>query len=289
MTQNQLYLIRLSDLDRDERMNLSDQGVYNPRGNTAYGYNGEKIGTVKDALVNPETGRIRYLIVDVGGWFSSKEVAVPVGEARFTDDAVYFDNLTKDQVRDLEEYRYDQQYTDTDDRFATNERVLRGNKVDEAAYRDRAYRTPDRLQLLEERLVVNKERIRAGAVEIGKHVETTQQTVNVPLEREEVIIERHPVSDARPVEGAVLGQDSQTVRVDLEAERANVQKQAYVTEEIEIGKRTVTETQTVTDTVGREVLDVNKTGDVRLENADSMTKDRTTTETSLTDRDRNNR
>lgn len=288
MTQNQTYLVRLSDLDRDERINLSDQGVYNPKGNAAYGYNGEKIGTVKDALVNPETGRIRYLIVDVGGWFSSKEVAVPVGEAHFTDDAVYFDNLTKDQVRDLDEYRYDQQYTDTDDRFAANERVLRGTDVDESAYRERAYRTPDRLQLLEERLVVNKERIRAGAVEIGKHVETVQQTVNVPLEREEVIIERHPVSDARPVEGAVLGQDSQTVRVDLEAERANVQKQAYVTEEIEIGKRTVTETQTVTDTVGREVLDINKTGDVRLENADGLTTDRTT-ETTLTDRDRNNR
>ena len=135
---------------------------------------------------------------------------------------------------------------------------------------------------------MNKERIRAGAVEIGKHVETVQQTVNVPLEREEVIIERHPVSDARPVEGAVLGQDSQTVRVDLEAERANVQKQVYVTEEIEIGKRTVTETQTVTDTVGREVLDINKTGDVRLENADGLTTDRTT-DTTLTDRDRNNR
>ncbi|MBI0444874.1 DUF2382 domain-containing protein [Deinococcus sp. DB0503] len=288
MTQNQSYLVRLSDLDRDDQLNLSDQGVYNPRGNTAYGYNGEKIGTVKDALVNPETGRIRYLIVDVGGWFSSKEVAVPVGEARFTDDAVYFDNLTKDQVRDLDEYRYDQQYTDTDDRFAANERVLRGTNVAETDYRERAYRTPDRLQLLEERLVVNKERIRAGAVEIGKHVETTQQTVNVPLEREEVIIERRPVNDARPVEGAVLGQDSQTVRVDLEAERANVQKQAYVTEEIEIGKRTVTETQTVTDTVGREVLDVNKTGDVRLENADGLTTDRTT-DTTLTDRDRNNR
>ncbi|ABF45749.1 hypothetical protein Dgeo_1454 [Deinococcus geothermalis DSM 11300] len=288
MTQNQSYLVRLSDLDRDDQLNLSDQGVYNPRGNTAYGYNGEKIGTVKDALVNPETGRIRYLIVDVGGWFSSKEVAVPVGEARFTDDAVYFDNLTKDQVRDLDEYRYDQQYTDTDDRFAANERVLRGTNVAETDYRERAYRTPDRLQLLEERLVVNKERIRAGAVEIGKHVETTQQTVNVPLEREEVIIERRPVNDARPVEGAVLGQDSQTVRVDLEAERANVQKQAYVTEEIEIGKRTVTENQTVTETVGREVLDVNKTGDVRLENADGLTTDRTT-DTPLTDRDRNNR
>ena len=42
-------------------------------------------------------------------------------------------------------------------------------------------------------------------------------------------------------------------------------KQAYVTEEVAVGKRSVTETQTVTETVGREVLDVNKTGEVRLE------------------------
>lgn len=272
MTQNQVYLTRLSDINSDNNVDLSGAGVYNPSGNTAYGYNNEKIGTVKDALVNPDTGRIRYLLVDVGGWFSSKEVAVPVGEARFADDAVYFDNLTKDQVRDMNEYSYDTQYTDmddrTDERLEANERVLRGKDTDQAAYRERAYKTPDRLQLLEERLVVNKERIKAGAVEIGKHVETHQENVQVPLQREEVVIERHAVTDGRPVDGATLGQDSETVRVDLETERARVEKQAYVTEEVEIGKRTVTETQTVTDTVGREVLDVNKTGDVRLENTD---------------------
>ncbi|GAA5514865.1 uncharacterized protein DR_1314 [Deinococcus carri] len=289
MTQNQTYLVRLSDLNSDSQLDLNGTGVYNPSGNTAYGYNGEKIGTVRDALVNPDTGRIRYLILDVGGWFSSKEVAVPVGEARFADDAVYFDNLTRDQARDLDQYSMEQQYTD--ERFATNERVLRGTDTTEteSTYRDRAYRTPDRLQLLEERLVVNKDRIRAGSVEIGKHVETRQETVNVPLQREEVIIERHPVTDARPVDGAVLGAASETVRVDLEAERANVQKQAYVTEEVEIGKRTVTETQAVTDTVGREVLDVNKTGEVRLENGDRMDTttrtDTTVTDTTRTDRD----
>ncbi|WP_027460384.1 PRC and DUF2382 domain-containing protein [Deinococcus murrayi] len=266
----QMNLMRLSDLSRDNMYDNSD--VYNPSGNTAYGYNGEKIGTVRDALVDPQSGRIRYLILDVGGWFSSKEVVVPVGEARFDDNGVYFDNLTKDQVRDLEEYRYDQTYTDTQFQ-QTNERVLRAahTDVDETAYRERAYRTPDRLQLLEERLVVNKERFKAGAVEIGKHVETRQEQVNVGLQREEVVIERHPVTDARPVEGAVLGASSETVRVDLEAERANVQKQAYVVEEVEIGKRTVTDTQTVTETVGREVLDVNKTGEVRLQDGDTMT------------------
>lgn len=300
MTMPQNSLMRLSDLNRDNNLDLSGEGVYNPSGNTAYGVGGEKIGTVRDALVDSSTGRIRYLIVDVGGWFSSKEVMVPVGEARFADDGVYFDNLTKDQVRDLGEYRYDQTYSydqsSTDQSFtnasmASDERVLRGASTDATAYRERAFRTPDRLQLLEERLMVNKERFQAGAVEIGKHVVTHQETVNVPLQREEVVIERHAVTDARPVEGAVLGAASETVRVDLEAERANVQKQAYVTEEVEIGKRTVTETQQVTETIGREVLDVNKTGDVRLESGDTSTSSSTTssstTSSSTTDRDRN--
>lgn len=277
----QMNLMRLSDLNRDNQFDMSGEGVYNPSGNTAYGAGGEKIGTVRDAMVDPSSGRIRMLILDVGGWFSSKEVVVPVGEARFDDNGVYFDSLTKDQVQNMSEYRYDQTYTN--ETMMADERVLRGAQTDETTYRERAYRTPDRLQLLEERLMVNKERFSAGAVEIGKHVETRQETVSVPLQREEVIIERHAVTDARPVEGAVLGAASETMRVDLEAERAQVAKQAYVTEEVEIGKRTVTETQTVTETVGREVLDVNKTGEVQLTDGQTMT------DQTITDTDRNNR
>ena len=55
-----------------------------------------------------------------------------------------------------------------------------------------------------------------------------------------------------------------TIQVDLEAERANVSKQAFVTEEVEIGKRTETQQQTFSDTVGKEVLDVTKTGEVTV-------------------------
>lgn len=288
MTQSNL--IRLSDLSRDETYNLGGEGVYNPSGNTAYGTGGEKIGTVRDAMVDPSTGRIRYLIVDVGGWFSSKEVLVPVGHARFTDDGVYFDNLTKDQVRELGEYRSGETYAAQS--FESDERVLRGvgtgttttttTDTDVSNYRERAFQTPDRLQLLEERLVVNKDRFQAGSVEIGKRVETHQENVNVNLEREEVVIERHAVTDSRPVEGAVLGAATETMRVDLEAERANVSKQAYVTEEVEIGKRTVTETQQVTETVGREVLEVNKTGDVDMSGGTT-----TSTSTSTTSTDTN--
>ena len=274
MTMNE-SLIRLSELNAAD-YNLNDNSIYNPVGGTAYGYNGEKIGSVRDALVEPSTGRIRFLLVDVGGWFSSKEVLVPVGYSRIDDTGVYFDNLTKDQVKAMSEYREGQAYTtdmmDTDERVLRGvtdvdttqyrERVVSGKDAEVADYRQRAYATPDRLQLLEERLVVNKDKFKAGSVQIGKRVETHQETVQVPLTREEVVIERHAVTDGRPVEGAVLGAASQTMTVDLEAERANVSKQAYVTEEVSLGKRAVTETQTVTETIGKEVLEVNKTGEV---------------------------
>jgi len=278
----QASLIRLSELSSDAQYNLND--IYNPVGATAYGSAGEKVGTVRDALVEPETGRIRYFLVDVGGWFSSKEVLVPVGYGRVDDSGVYFDSLTKDQVRDMSEYRMGEAYTT--DMMDTDERVLRGvQDVDTTTYRERvtsgvdtgveeyrqrAYQTPDRLQLLEERLVVNKDRFKAGSVQIGKRVETRQETVSVPLQREEVVIERHAVDTSRPVDGAVLGAASQTMTVDLEAERANVSKQAYVTEEVSVGKRAVTETQQVTETVGREVLEVNQSGDVRTTQGGSM-------------------
>ncbi len=280
MTQPQLAL--LSELTRTHGDALTGEGVYLPNGSVAYGTNGEKIGTIRDALVDPSSGKLRYLITDVGGWFSSKEVLIPVGHARITDDGVYFDNLTREQARDLGEYRYNEMYAD--ESYESDERVLLGADrtatVDETArtaYRETAYRTPERLQLLEERLVVNKDRFQAGSVEIGKHVETREQQVNVALEREEVIIERHTVTDGQAVTGAVLGEGQTTMRVDLEAERANVGKEAYVVEEVEVGKRTVTDNQVVTETVGREVLDVTKTGEVRIDDGST-----TTTETSST-------
>ncbi|WP_293912054.1 DUF2382 domain-containing protein [Deinococcus sp.] len=287
MTQTNMTanLVRLSDVSRDQNYNFSGQGIYDPTGHTAYGMNGEKIGTIRDALVSSDSGKMRYFVVDAGGWFSAKEVLVPVGHSRLDDNGVYFDDLSKDQVRDLRSYNVSEMYTD--DAQEADERVLRGVGKDAAvatdtsartAYQDKAYKTPDKLQLLEERLVVDKDRFKAGSVEIGKRVESRQEQVSVALQREEVVIERTAVSGASPVEGAVLGAGSQTMTVDLEAERARVSKQAYVTEEIAVGKRTVTDNQTITETVGREVLDVTKTGDVRLE-GDNMTTDTMSTET----------
>jgi len=316
--------------------------VYDPTGKNAYGMDGHKIGSVRGAMVEPDTGRLRYLIVDVGGWFVSKEVLVPVGMARVEDDGVYFDNLNKDQVKEMREYRYGQDYDY--DAQTNDERVLRGSSYGEkTAYRnedsmtlgaetvtdrdmtvtggtttgitsgvtsgmatdavtsgstarryeyrdtdqtDTMFKTPNRLQLLEERLSVDKDRYVAGSVEIGKHVETRQQQVNVELQHEELVIERRPVTDGRVVEGNVtLGADREVLRVELEAERADVRKQAFVTEEVEVGKRVETEQRTFTETVGREVLDVNQNGNVDVHGLSGTTTTTGTSTTGTTDRD----
>lgn len=295
-------LTPLSDLVADRSYDFKTDNIYDPTGDTAYGSNGEKVGTVRSALAD-ENGKVRYLLVDVGGWFSSKEVLVPVGMARMEDDAVYFDTLSRDQVKDMTAYQPGQDY-DYDTEVA-DQRVLRGTNYEAPTManvpdtttattgtqtgnrydydRDDMFKTPTKLQLLEERLMVDKERYQAGSVQVGKRVETHTENVNVDLQRDEVVIERHAVSDPRPVEGNVtLGADSQTISVQLEAERANVRKQAYVTEEVEVGKRTETERQTVSDTIGREVLEVTKTGDVDV-NTGGMTD--TTGRTTSTTRD----
>ena len=279
--------VRLSDLTRDQGESINPDGAYDPTGDIAYGRNGEKIGTVRDALVEYDTGLIRYFLVDT----DSKQVLIPVGNARMDDRGVAFDQLTSEQIDQMQPYSFEEGYGAAAQE--ADERVLRGSHTAEAeagaervlhaaqpnmqatppviqdeartSYREQAQRTPDKLRLLEERLVVNKDRFVAGNVAISKHVETRQEQVDVALQREEVVIERHAVAEPHAAEGAVLGAASESIKMDLEAERAKVGKEAYVTEEIGVGKRTVTDHQTVSETVGREVLDVTKTGDVRSE------------------------
>jgi len=274
-------LTPMSDLVRDRNYDLSG-GHDSLIGLPAYGNGGEKVGTVREALTQ-DGGTVRYLVVEVGSWFTSKEVVVPVGLARVEDDGVYFDSLSKEQVKDMNAYVAGQDYND--EQQVSDIRVLKGTgyvppvadsgSTATAAdlYKDESlFKTPTKLQLLEERLSVNKEKYQAGSVQVGKKVETRTENVNVALQHEEVVIERRMISDPRPVEGNVtLGAATETIKVDLEAERANVSKQAFVTEEIEVGKRTETEQKTYSDTVGREVLDVTKTGEVTVSgDTDSM-------------------
>lgn len=115
-----------------------------------------------------------------------------------------------------------------------------------------------RIQLLSEVLRINKERIQAGEVRVRKEVHTEIQHLDVPVTREEVVIER------TPVQGSVAGSgqigSNEEIRVPLTEERVQVEKTPVVREEVRVGKKAVQGTQNVSESVRREDIEVDSEG-----------------------------
>ena len=121
------------------------------------------------------------------------------------------------------------------------------------------------LQLREEELQARKESVETGRVRVGTKVVEEQQALEVPVTREEVTIERHPVA-RQPADGGI-DEDRETIRVPVHEEQVSVEKRAVVTEEISVGKQQIEETQHVSDTVRREEARIEREGDVELKQA----------------------
>jgi len=116
------------------------------------------------------------------------------------------------------------------------------------------------VELHEEQVTPVKERVQTGEVEIRKEVITENKTMEVPVTREEVVIERHPV-DRRPADRADFRAESETVRVPVTEERVSIEKTPVVTEEVTVGTRARQETEHVAATVRREEAHVERHGD----------------------------
>ncbi len=114
-----------------------------------------------------------------------------------------------------------------------------------------------RVQLREERLSIDKQRVASGEARIRKEVVSEQQLVDVPVYHEELFIQRRPVSGAAATTTTPIG-EGEEIRIPLSEERVDVRKQTVVTEEVAIGKRKVEETEHVSDTVRHEELVVDE-------------------------------
>lgn len=121
-----------------------------------------------------------------------------------------------------------------------------------------------RIALREEHLRIAKEQVQAGEVRIRKEVVTEQQRIDVPVTREEVVIERHPVTGEAARAGTAGDlREGEEIRVPLTEERVRVEKEQVIKEELTVGKRKVEDTQHVEDTVRHEEARVDTTGGVR--------------------------
>lgn len=115
------------------------------------------------------------------------------------------------------------------------------------------------VQLHEERLNVDKENVETGEASVDKHVVEEEQEFDVPVEREEVTIERRPVNEK--VDEDFNANDDDSVHIPLHDERVKVDKENVVSEEIVIKKNKVQDTEHVSEKVRHEEADINNPTD----------------------------
>jgi uncharacterized protein (TIGR02271 family) len=110
------------------------------------------------------------------------------------------------------------------------------------------------IQLRAERLVINKQRIQHGEARVRKEIVTEMKSIDVPVSHEELVIERHAISDDVTTSNAPIA--DQTIRIPLTEEKVNVSKETFVIEEVEVGRRRVEDVQHISDIVRHEELRV---------------------------------
>jgi uncharacterized protein (TIGR02271 family) len=108
----------------------------------------------------------------------------------------------------------------------------------------------------EEQLNVDTRTERTGTARLRKYVVTENVQTTVPVQREEVQLEREPITDANR-DAALSGPDltESEHEVTLHAEQPVVQKETVPVERVSLGKQTVTDEQTVAEDVSKERIE----------------------------------
>ncbi|MGB8272518.1 MAG: YsnF/AvaK domain-containing protein, partial [Priestia megaterium] len=116
--------------------------------------------------------------------------------------------------------------------------------VRESPYETEGHRS---VLLREEQLNVRKERVQTGEIQLRKEIVEELRTIQVPVMREEVYVERRPVIDGQ-YDGSPLT-ENEIIRIPIMEERVEVTKRPVVVEEVIIGKRKIQEIKEMKDTV----------------------------------------
>jgi len=150
---------------------------------------------------------------------------------------------------------------------ATGATAATASTTTRAATHATAARGGDTLEVKEERLHAEKRPVETGEVSVRKEVHTETKTLEVPVQREEVVIERKPMH-GKAASGGITPEtvgEGGEIRIPVREERVDVGKEAVVTEEVKVGKRVVQDTEHVAGQVRKEEVKVERKGDVDIQ------------------------
>jgi uncharacterized protein (TIGR02271 family) len=248
--------------------------AYDWRGRTVVDKDGDKIGKLDEIYIDQDTDRPEWAIVNTG-LFGGRSNFVPLEGASPTGEDIrvgYEKSQVKDapsidpdgelsQEQEAELYRhYGLNYSEARSdsglpeggtgRGADNGRDVSGPTTDDAMTRS------------EEELRVGTASRERGRARLRKYVVTEQVQQTVPVQREEVRIEREPITDSnvdQATDGPEISEEEH--EMVLHEEEPVVEKRAVPKERVRLEKDTVTDEREVSEEVRKERID--SEGDVR--------------------------
>jgi uncharacterized protein (TIGR02271 family) len=277
-------------MDKEHNTMIGTDTISRVIGQDVYDQSGDKIGSAAEVYLDDETGQPEWVTVRTG-LFGTKESFVPIRDADLTNDGVRV-AVSKEQVKDApkidtdghlspqeeqELYRY---YglgagtgTDTTRTVATDTTTTSRTDTDRttgvdtrgAVGHDTSGPTTDNaMTRSEEQLNVGTRSEEVGRARLRKYVVTENVTESVPVSREEVRVEREPITDANignAMDGPAISEEEH--EVTLHAETPVVEKEAVPVERVRLDTETVTEQATVTEGVRKEQIDVDGVDETR--------------------------
>jgi len=245
------------------------------RGQTMVGAGGDKIGKIEEIYLDTETEQPEWALVHTG-LFGSASSFVPIANATTQDGDVQVP-FEKAQVKDAPKLEADGQLSQQDesalyshygmdyseagsgsglpegDAATTTTGDTSGTVGDDVSGRE----TDDAMTRSEEELRVGTAQRETGRARLRKHIVTENMTQTVPVQREEIRVEREPITDANrddALDGPAISEEEH--EVVLHEEEVVAEKRAVPKERVRLEKDVETGEETVSETVRSERVDV---------------------------------
>jgi uncharacterized protein (TIGR02271 family) len=251
-------------------------------GRTLIGRGGEKIGTIGQVFLDNDTQVPEFVTVRTG-LFGVRESFVPLAQAQVSGDdvSVPYDKdtikgapnidaetpLSEEEEAQLYSY-YGLTYSErpsesglpTESGIGTPAAAAGGELREDAERAARAdlfgRGSDEAMTRSEERLRVGTERVERGRARLRKYVTTEQVQQTVPVTREQVRVEREPITEEN-VDAATRGPEISEAEheVTLTEERPVVQKETVPVERVRLTKEPVSEEAQVSEEVAKERIE----------------------------------
>lgn len=237
------------------------------------GTDGSELGKVGQVYTDNDTGQPSWVTVKTG-WFGTNESFVPLAAATIEAGTIRVP-YDKDMIKGAPHNGAGAPLSDTDEQALYSYYNLAdqaGDTGDAAGYDQSQARVDEArtsradipaqrgvagdaeyLTRSEEQLHVGTEKVQTGRARLRKFVVTEQQTVTVPVTREEVRVVREPVAPGDTIDDVTIGEAA--TDVVLTEERVVVNKETVPVEKVRLDTETITEQQDVTESVRKEQIE----------------------------------